>query len=161
MEATVLIPLITGGAGLLGAIIGGSISAYVTTRNQTRADQADRRRQAALILGQQRAFVDDLAPDQWAFNAGPQSGDVFDEQRAAWRALRPQVLMLHPLYPDHSDSIEEMYTTTENLMVEIARLVKTTLTAEDGLLEIRNKAISSQKRARELTNALMEHVGRA
>lgn len=53
MEVTVLIPLITGGAGLLGAIIGGSISAYVTTRNQTRADQADRRREAALILGQQ------------------------------------------------------------------------------------------------------------
>lgn len=35
--------------------------------------------------------------------------------------------MLHAPYPDHSDSIEEMYTTAETLMVEIARLVKATL----------------------------------
>jgi hypothetical protein len=162
MEETLIrVAIITGSAGLVGALIGGGISAFVTSQNQNRIDQADRRRQAALVLGRQRAFIDDFSPDQWAFNAGPESSAVYDAQRNVWRDLRPQIMTLRVLYPDHVDDVEEIYTTTDSLMVEIARLVKAALRAEDGLLGLRDKAIQSQARARELTNSMMDHVGRA
>lgn len=147
---------------LVGTVVGAGIGAYVTMQVQTRRDQADRRRQASVILGRVRAWIDDGSPDKWAFNADAEKSQAaLETVREEWRALRPLILTLRALYPDHASQIEEIYTTCDNLRVETLQVVTSVLENRDDLEEWRARAVASQARARLLANALMEHVGKA
>ena len=153
------VALLVGVMGFVGVAFGTAIAGWISLRVQNKVDQADRRRQAAAILGRLRAYIDDCAPDQWAINE-TKAEDAHEEMRIEWRALRPLVLSLHVFYPAFDAEIEEVYTTGNGLLHDIAKVVVAVRRNQD-LTETIETAKAAEGRARVLTNELMRNVGQA